>query len=74
MSPATSEMPYKEGQPKEEAVIQLGTGNHILVHWFNTYFNFFPEGGLIITNEDAKVLFEGDELGLIEALQGRAGA
>lgn len=63
-------MPYKEGQPKEEAVIELGVGNHILVKWGNTSFNFRPEGDLVVDNEDAGTLFAGGELDLVQALAG----
>ena len=61
-------MAYKKGQPKKEAVINLGTGNHIVVRWLNTYFEFPPEGHLIVSNEDAHIIFEGGELELVEAL------
>ena len=61
-------MPYEKGQPEEEAVLQLGTGNHILVRWLNTYFSFNPEGDLTISDLDSCILFEGDELELLARL------
>ena len=62
-------MPYEKGQPEEEAVLQLGTGNHILVRWLNTYFSFNPEGDLTISDTDSDILFEGDELELLARLK-----
>ncbi len=62
-------MPYGKGQPEEETVLNLGTGNHIVVNWFNSHFHFLPEGDLIISNEDCRIMFEGGELELIEALR-----
>ncbi len=60
-------MPYEKGQPKEETSIVIGVGNHILVRWLNTFFDFPPEGGIEIFTE-TEGIFSGGELDLWQKL------
>ena len=64
-------MAYKAGEPKEEATIEIGVGNHILVHWLNTCFEFPPEGGINISHScpPCHNIFRGNELTLWATLK-----